>query len=245
MNEYYEFEDEFDTASYGGGVLPGLWMPPLVVVIIGLLIGFITSGAVITQSVTAASIPNEEISQVLNNNAEDLNLINSDDSGLANFYTPEVLYWKQNILSWSERSGLDSNMIATVMQIESCGDPRALSSAGAMGLFQVMPFHFISGDDPYEPDTNSLRGMAYLVQSLNASNGVPRLAFAGYNGGISVIHKSESSWASETQRYAYWGSGIYDEASQGVEISQRLQEWLSHGGASLCRQAAERLGIDP
>jgi soluble lytic murein transglycosylase-like protein len=114
-----------------------------------------------------------------------------------------------------------------------------------MGLFQVMPFHFKSSDDPYEPDTNGLRGMSYLRQSLDAANGDARLAFAGYNGGISVIYKSEGSWAAETQRYAYWGSGIYEEANQGLEESLRLQEWISHGGASLCRQAATRLGLDP
>jgi hypothetical protein len=53
------------------------------------------------------------------------------------------------------------------------------------------------------------------------------------------------SWAAETQRYAYWGSGIYAEASNGATESQRLQEWIAAGGASLCRQARSRLGINP
>lgn len=245
MYDYYDFEDEFDTASIGGGIYPSLWMPPMFVIIIGLLVGFVTSGAMLTQTLTAASAPNGVSAPESNSNIGINPDHAQDDSGLAKFFTPEVLYWRQNILIWSGNTGLDPNMIATVMQIESCGDPRALSSAGAMGLFQVMPFHFKSSDDPYAPDTNAMRGMAYLVQSLKASNGDARLAFAGYNGGISVIHKPEVNWASETQRYAYWGSGIYDEASQGKEISLRLQEWLSRGGASLCIQAAERLGINP
>jgi soluble lytic murein transglycosylase-like protein len=64
------------------------------------------------------------------------------------------------------------------MQIESCGDPRARSRAGAMGLFQVMPYHFAGGDDPYNPDTNAVRGLAYLKRSLDTANGDPRLALA-------------------------------------------------------------------
>lgn len=245
MNEYYEFEDDIETASQGGGYFPSLWMPPIVVILIGLLIGFVTSGVFITQSVTAASIPELEFNTEPIMESASNNISYSGHDEISVLFTPEVLYWRQNILDWSGNTGLDPNLIATVMQIESCGDPRAVSSAGAMGLFQVMPFHFISSDNPYEPATNALRGMSYLSRSLQDSNGDARLAFAGYNGGISVIHKSEASWAAETQRYAYWGSGIYEDASQGLEVSLRLQEWLSRGGASLCQQAATRLGLDP
>jgi soluble lytic murein transglycosylase-like protein len=166
-------------------------------------------------------------------------------SALSPVFTAEVDYWADAILRWASQAGLDPDMVATVMQIESCGDPRALSRSGAMGLFQVMPYHFASGDIPYDPDTNARRGMDYLRRSLDTAGGNPRLAFAGYNGGIGVISWSESDWTAETLRYAYWGSGIYSEASSGAQESDRLQEWLQAGGASLCRQAAERLGISP
>jgi soluble lytic murein transglycosylase-like protein len=125
------------------------------------------------------------------------------------------------------------------MQIESCGDPRAHSRAGAAGLFQVMPFHFNIVDDPYDPDTNALRGLAYLKRALDAANGDVRLALAGYNGGIGVIGRNELLWPEETQRYVYWGSGIYAEAVSGVGESLRLKEWLAAGGASLCWQARQ------
>ncbi|HCC78138.1 MAG: hypothetical protein A2X25_04970 [Chloroflexi bacterium GWB2_49_20] len=245
MDEHYDFDDEFETASHGGGYYPGLWLPPLVVIFVGLLIGLITSGVVISQSVMAASNPGAALQAALQMDASSSSIPNDGNGLLAGLFTPEVLYWQRNIMEWSSITGLDPNLIATVMQIESCGDPQAKSSAGAMGLFQVMPFHFSSEDNPYEPETNAMRGMSYLRKSLEVSSGDARLAFAGYNGGISIIEKSEGSWAEETQRYAYWGSGIYEEASQGVEVSQRLQEWLSHGGASLCQQAASRLGINP
>jgi soluble lytic murein transglycosylase-like protein len=160
-------------------------------------------------------------------------------------FQPEVQYWSGAIQGWADAAGLDPNLVATVMQIESCGDPSARSRAGAMGLFQVMPYHFAGDDDPYNPDTNAARALAYLKRSLEAAEGEPGLALAGYNGGIGVIGRSESTWAAETQRYAYWGSGIYAEASSGATESLRLQEWMAAGGASLCSQASSRLGINP
>jgi soluble lytic murein transglycosylase-like protein len=164
---------------------------------------------------------------------------------LSPVFRPEVQYWSGAIQGWAAAAGLDPNLVATVMQIESCGDPRARSRAGAMGLFQVMPYHFAGDDDPYNPDTNAARGLAYLKRSLEAADGDARLALAGYNGGVGVIGRSESTWAAETQRYAYWGSGIYAEASSGATESLRLVEWMAAGGASLCRQASARLGINP
>jgi soluble lytic murein transglycosylase-like protein len=174
--------------------------------------------------------------------------LNDTVTTLAPLFTPEVRYWAGVIQSWAAESGLDANLLATVMQIESCGDPLARSRAGAMGLFQVMPYHFYAMDNPYDPDTNALRGMAYLKRSLEAAQGDIRLTLAGYNGGISVISRAESAWAEETQRYVYWGSGIYQDAvttndTSGAGESLRLQEWLAAGGTSLCKQARQRLGM--
>jgi len=161
---------------------------------------------------------------------------------LSPIFTPSVLYWEDNILRWSSEWNLDPNLIATVMQIESCGYPRALSRSGAMSLFQVMPFHFTAGEDPYDPDTNARRGMAYLSRGLEISNGHAGLAMAGYNGGHSVITKPSNLWADETRRYYRWGSGIYREASAGWESSPTLDAWRGAGGG-LCSTAENYLGI--
>jgi soluble lytic murein transglycosylase-like protein len=162
---------------------------------------------------------------------------------LASIFTPEVRYWADSIARWAAAAGVDPNLAAVVMQIESCGDPRARSRAGAMGLFQVMPFHFHALDDPYNPDTNALRGLAYLKRSLDRAGGNARLALAGYNGGIGVIGRAESLWAAETLRYVYYGGPIYEDASSGAASSALLDEWYGRYGAGLCRQARQRLGI--
>ncbi|HSG42642.1 MAG TPA: transglycosylase SLT domain-containing protein [Anaerolineales bacterium] len=164
---------------------------------------------------------------------------------LSPIFTREIQHWADDISRWANASSLDPNLVAVVMQIESCGDPRALSSAGAMGLFQVMPFHFQSGENPYNPDTNALRGMNYLANSLNTARGNVRLALAGYNGGIGVITRGEWTWASETMRYVYYGAPIYEDARAGLASSPKLEEWYRKYGAGLCRQASNRLGITP
>ncbi|HEX8991214.1 MAG TPA: transglycosylase SLT domain-containing protein, partial [Anaerolineales bacterium] len=88
---------------------------------------------------------------------------------ISNVFTPQVQYWSGAISRWASAAGLDPNLAAVVMQIESCGDPSATSSAGAIGLFQVMPYHFAAGDSPYDPDTNAARGLEYLRRSLRAA----------------------------------------------------------------------------
>ncbi|MEW5830388.1 MAG: transglycosylase SLT domain-containing protein [Chloroflexota bacterium] len=219
-------------------------LPPLVVVIVGLMLAAFARGLPLPAEtgfpVAQAAPLNAEASTAL------VAPVGSPPGGtpaIAALFTPEVQYWGGRITAWAAQAGLDPNLVATVMQIESCGDPQARSRAGASGLFQVMPYHFAAGENAYDPDTNALRGTGYLSRSLAKANGDARLAFAGYNGGIGVIGRLESSWAAETQRYAYWGSGIYADAAQGAATSPRLDEWLQAGGASLCRQAKTRLGL--
>jgi len=156
--------------------------------------------------------------------------------GIAPLFTPEVQAWEERILVWSERYGLDQNLIATVMQIESCGYIQAHSPAGAMGLFQVMPYHFLDGENPYHPATNAKRGLGYLRRSLEVGK-EPRLAFAGYNGGITGAQSPPQNWPEETHRYVYWATGIYQDAQIGLDRSPRLEEWLASGGAALCQLA--------
>jgi soluble lytic murein transglycosylase-like protein len=148
-----------------------------------------------------------------------------------------VRYWEKEILTWADQWDLDPNLIATIIQIESCGDPKVKSPAGATGLFQVMPYHFAPGENPYRPGINARRGLAYLKRSLKAFNGNIRLALAGYNAGISGASRPESLWPTETQRYVYWGEHIYTDARENKRSSRYLNEWLDRGGAYLCTRA--------
>jgi soluble lytic murein transglycosylase-like protein len=164
-------------------------------------------------------------------------------TSISPIFRTEIHYWADSISKWAAASQLDPNLVATIMQIESCGDPRARSSAGAMGLFQVMPFHFYAIDDPYNPETNAARGLAYLVKSLAKGGGSARLAMAGYNGGIGLIGRAEWTWPAQTKRYIQYGVPIYEDARNGLTSSTALDEWYGKYGVSLCRQASQRLGL--
>ena len=167
----------------------------------------------------------------------------TSSTGISPIFTEEIQYWGDDIVRWANAVSLDPNLAAVVMQIESCGDPQALSRSGAMGLFQVMPFHFHRGENGFNPETNALRGMNYLSRSLSTGGGSPRLALAGYNGGIGVISRSEWAWPAETKRYVLYGAPIYEDARSGATSSVMLGEWYRKYGAGLCRQANRRLGI--
>jgi len=167
----------------------------------------------------------------------------SNPTELSPIFRPEVQHWAGSIIRWAAEAGLDPNLAAVVMQIESCGDPRALSRSGAIGLFQVMPFHFLATDEPYDPDTNAARGLAYLARSLAAAGGDARLALAGYNGGIGVIARPEWAWSDQTRRYVELGVPMYAASIQGEASTADVEHWHARYATSLCRQAASRLGL--
>ncbi|MBE9479076.1 MAG: lytic transglycosylase domain-containing protein [Chloroflexi bacterium] len=154
-------------------------------------------------------------------------------------FTPEVQRWGGQIERWAEDYDLPVELVAIVIQIESCGDPTAVSNAGARGLFQVMPFHFGAGEDWMDSEINASRGMEYLARSYRLSNGKIDLTLAGYNGGHSVIALHPSTWPAETQRYVYWGAGIWEDIESDTVPSPTLHEWLIAGGEHLCRQAVD------
>jgi soluble lytic murein transglycosylase-like protein len=232
-------QDDWQTAAAyetGSGCLSFYMLPPIAAL---LIIGFVALVA-LKSPLTPSALPvaSHNSTLVLQSAAQ-----NAASNGISPIFTKEVQHWGKDIVRWANAAGVDPNLAATVMQIESCGDPRATSRSGATSLFQVMPFHFTLGENPYDPETNALRGMNYLSRSLQAGGGNARLALAGYNGGIGVISRSEWAWPSETKRYVLYGAPIYEDTQNGATSSASLTEWYQKYGAGLCRQAAERLGI--
>ena len=88
----------------------------------------------------------------------------------------------------AQRFGVPEHWIRAVMRVESAGDVRAISSAGAMGLMQVMPATWADlrvrhrlGSNPYDPRDNILAGTAYL-REMHDRYGSPGF-LAAYNAG--------------------------------------------------------------
>ncbi|KAA0968176.1 lytic transglycosylase domain-containing protein [Aureimonas fodinaquatilis] len=94
-----------------------------------------------------------------------------------------------HIAEAAQRFGMPEHWIIAVLRAESAGDVRAVSSAGAMGLMQVMPSTWTElrgryglGRDPYDPRENILAGTAYLREMFDRYGNVPAM-LAAYNAG--------------------------------------------------------------
>ncbi|RWI72209.1 lytic transglycosylase domain-containing protein [Mesorhizobium sp.] len=94
-----------------------------------------------------------------------------------------------HIAEASKRFGIPERWIRAVLRAESAGDVRAISSAGAMGLMQVMPDTWAElrvrhrlGRNPYDPRDNILAGTAYLREMWDRYGDVAAM-LAAYNSG--------------------------------------------------------------
>ncbi len=239
---YYEAEPVIIDMSYAG-YQDAARQQPMVLILAMVVIGVFLFAALALPQTRAAK---GGVTAVTESTTTQTNTaVNIPASGaIAPLFTPEVQYWAPQIAEWSQLYGIDPNIIATIMQIESCGSPVAGSSAGAQGLFQVMPFHFASGEDMHDPDTNAMRGMNFFNAQMDYTGGNILLSFAGYNGGYAASGGAYETWANETQRYYKWAKGIYEDAATGRSSSATLEQWLAAGGGGGCQIAASQLGLN-
>ena len=94
-----------------------------------------------------------------------------------------------HIAEAAQRFRIPEHWIVAVMGAESAGATRAVSSAGAMGLMQVMPdtldhlrARYRLGRDPFDPRDNILAGAAYLREMYDRYGAIPAM-LAAYNAG--------------------------------------------------------------
>ena len=86
---------------------------------------------------------------------------------------------------------IPADMVRAVIRVESNWNPGAVSSAGALGMMQLMPgtAHLLQVDHPFWIYQNIEGGTAYLAYLYRRFNSDWRLALAAYNAGPVVVER--------------------------------------------------------
>jgi len=89
------------------------------------------------------------------------------------------------------RYNIPAELVRAVIWAESAGDGGAISSAGAIGLMQLMPRTAgeMYVEDPVDPAQNIMGGTRYLRSLANQFNGDMILTLAAYNAGPDAVKK--------------------------------------------------------
>lgn len=160
--------------------------------------------------------------------------------------------WTPYIKEASHRFQISTDWIKAVIRVESGG--RALSddnqpitsTAGAMGIMQVMPETYRDmrvayglGDNPHDPRDNILAGTAYL-RWLKEKYGYPKM-FAAYNAGPATFEASTGTrkLPKETRDYVKRISTIL-----GIEEPTTVPAQPVKAVATLTRPGGSKVTID-
>ncbi len=107
--------------------------------------------------------------------------------------------YSEFVEKYSEKYDVPEHVIYSVIKAESGFDELAKSSAGAMGLMQMMPETFddlafnhfkesVNSSSLYDPET-SIKYGTYYLSYLYDRYGDWSLVFAAYNGGLNKVNE--------------------------------------------------------
>lgn len=138
--------------------------------------------------------------------------------------------WDAQISAAGEKYGVPATLIAATMKQESGGNANAVSSAGALGLMQLMPDTARElGVNPNLPDQNIDGGVRYLSQQLERF-GTEAKALAAYNAGPSAVQKAVAK-AEGAGKPEEWLSYLPEETRKYVPSILKRAGIQGEGGA--------------
>lgn len=139
-------------------------------------------------------------------------------STVASFYTnPNKTKFNALIAQAAARHKVDAKLVHAVIQTESAYRPDAISSAGAVGLMQLMPATAsqFGVSDITNPEQNIDGGTRYLKHLIDLFPNSLHLAIAAYNAGENSVLRYNNSIPPypETQNYVKQVLALYNQKS--------------------------------
>jgi hypothetical protein len=132
-----------------------------------------------------------------------------------------MINYSASIIAAAQKAGIDPNLALAVAQTESSMNPSAISPAGAIGLFQLMPATAKGLNvDPNDPLQNIEGGVELLSQLLTRYDGDVTLALAAYNAGPTAVSKYDGVPPfAETQNYISKILGMLGLSSSDTSVA--------------------------
>jgi hypothetical protein len=134
----------------------------------------------------------------------------SAPTSLSEYWPYKIQQWDTLILQEAERRHLDPDFLASLVWMESRGDPQAVGPVGAVGLMQVMPKEAgftwrPSKEELMDPGINLYWGTRTLATVVRQGKGDIFNSLAAYNGGWDqVMYRGPTIFASTILRdYAH------------------------------------------
>ncbi len=121
----------------------------------------------------------------------------------------------------SEKYGVSYDFLVAVAKAESDFNPKCVSSAGAKGIMQIMPYEAkeLGVEDVYDAEQNIMASAKLLAAHLKKFNGDTTLAAAAYNAGSGRVKQYGGVPPfTETQNYV---KKIAKYMEEGVKVPDK------------------------
>jgi soluble lytic murein transglycosylase-like protein len=160
----------------------------------------------------------------------------------------------------AKKYNIDPNLIAIIITLESGGNSKAESEAGAKGLMQITPptgqdiaTKFVKEPvkkyDLLDPKTSIEFGTAYMSwlrdefgtpEQGPSWNSTVELIAAGYNGGpVAANHLEQGKGLTDTQTVVYSRDAFNMWRERHAKTSPTYERWKERGGSELIDLASK------